>query len=190
MENQALDGLALPRLGIQAANGLKILLHQAEERLGALPVAREFPHLQILDGLGINAFALEFIHQAGQASGQVVATGAGRQIRLPIQQLANQLTQLQLTPQGRDGGGQHQGLGRIAVVGGHQVNGGQQARGGAVKQLLQPSSHALAVHHQPNPGQGLGRLSMEALLQPLEQGCGEVHPRRQAVDPRRSRWPE
>ena len=50
--------------------------------------------------------------------------GAGRQIRLLLQQLANELTQLQLASQG-DRGGQQQGLGRVAVVGGHQVDGGQ-----------------------------------------------------------------
>jgi len=86
------------------------------------------------------------------------------------------------------GGGQHQGLGCVAVVGGYQGNGGQQAWGGVVKELFQPLFHALPVHHQLNPGQGLGRLAMEALPQPLEQGCGEVHPRRHAVDPRRSAW--
>ena len=181
--NQAFDHLPLPRLGVQAADGMEILLHQAEKRLGALPVAREFPHVQILDCLGINALPLEFIHQAGQAGGQVVAAGAGSQLRLLLQQLADELPQLQPTPQGKDGGGQHQGLGCVAVVGGHQVNGGQQAGGGAVKQLRQPPSHALAVHHQVNPRQGFGWLPTEALPQPLEQNCREVHPRRRAIDP-------
>ena len=188
--DQSLDHLALPCPGIQAADGLQILLHKAEKRLGALPVAREFPHVQLPDDLGINTLVLEFVHEAGQAPGQGIAAGAGRQIRLLLQQLANEPTQLQLAPQGRDRRGQQQSLGRIAVVGGHQVDGGQQARGGAVKELLQPSLHALAVHHQVDPGQGFGRLSVEALPQPRQQGRWEVYPWRHAVDPWRSRWLE
>ena len=188
--SQAFHNLALVCLAIQTTDGLKIGLHKAEERLGALPVAREFPHVQIPDNLGINIFTLEFVHQVGQAFGQVIAAGAGRQIRLPIQQLANELPQLQLAPQGRNRRGQHQCLGCIAVIGGHQVNGGQQAGGGAVKELLQPASHALAVHHQVDPSQGLGWLSMETLPKSRQQGCREVHARRHAIDSWRSLWPE
>ena len=186
--DQFLDHPALSRPDIQAADGLEILLHKAEERAGALPVAREFPHVQLPDHLGINTLVLEFVHEAGQAPGQGIAAGAGCQIRLLLQQLANKSTQLQLAAQGRDRGGQQQGLGPVAVVGGHQVDGGQQARGGALKELRQSSFHAPAVHHQVNPGQGFWRLSMETFPQPCQQGLGEVHPWRQAIDPWRSRW--
>ena len=95
MVDQSLDRLALPCPGIQATDDLQIGLHRAEKRLGAMPVAGEFPHSRLRITWGSN-LVLKFVHEAG----------VGCQIRLLLQQLANEPTQLQLARQGRDRRGQ------------------------------------------------------------------------------------
>ena len=71
--NQMLDDAPLAALGIGGL--LRIvqeMAHNAQKRLGACPVAGLVGHIQRLDGIERHAFALHFVHQAGQAVGKVI----------------------------------------------------------------------------------------------------------------------
>jgi hypothetical protein len=113
LPGETVDKTGLPRLGGHGRVLAEERLHHAQHRLASRPVTGLRAHVEAGDGLRRDAFLEHLAHQVGEAVGKGIDRGARRKLRVPVDQAAHQIGQLQPQPQRRHRGVEPGKIGQV-----------------------------------------------------------------------------
>ena len=172
------DHHALAGLGVGGvAAGFEIGLHQAQKGERPLPVAGEVADVEAGERVGADAFAVHFVHQPGEAIGEVEECGARGEVRLGVQQGGDNLGEFEAAAQRGDRWRQVE-TGAAGDVR-DEAEARQKARGARVEDLAQTAAGAGGVDVDRGARQ-VGAARVEA----GDQLGGEIDAGRQGEDAR------